>query len=50
MSLPSLEISCHDLIEQIDVLSYQVTINQFRLVFFGDVNSKEYLEVILDLA
>ena len=49
MSLPSLEIQCEDLIEQIEILTIQVTLNQFRLVFFGDVNSKEYLEVILDL-
>ena len=34
----------------LDQLAYQVTINMFKLVFFGDTNSKEYFEVILDLA
>lgn len=50
MSLPSLEIQCSDLIEQVEVLTLQATLHQFKLVFFGDINSKEYLEVILDLA
>jgi len=50
MGLPSMEIDCDDLKEMVNILSYQVTLNQFKLVFFGDVNSKEYFEIILDLA
>jgi len=50
MGLPSMEVECEDLKEMVDILSYQVTLHQYKLVFFGDVNSKEYFEVILDLA